>query len=229
MNRGEHIWTKAIGSAPDSIRNHPALKGLDLDWDAMGQPGVRPAPLVTKTLMFMAESGNLSGDPGGPMFRAYDKATGEVKAEIRLPERASGAPMTYLHKGRQYVVIAVATQEHPAELVALALPDPNRPAQVAAIPEATPASITPVAAPSATSEELANGRAVYEKSCIMCHGPGGGGVPGGPPKITGLSEVASINRVITSGGVQMPPMAAMLTLEEINDVTKFVAAGLPAE
>ena len=57
------------------------------------------------------------------MFRAYDKRTGAVVAEIELPSKATGAPMTYLHEGRQYIVIAVATQRHPAELVALALPN----------------------------------------------------------------------------------------------------------
>src|SRR5690606_12030533 len=125
MNRGEHQWWRAIGSAPDYVRNHPDLQGLDLDFDKMGQPGVRPVPLATKTLLFMAESGNLSGDPGGRMFRAYDKQNGTTVAEIELPAKASGGPMTYLHKGRQYIVIAVATQEHPAELVALALPKPG--------------------------------------------------------------------------------------------------------
>jgi glucose dehydrogenase len=230
MNRGEHVWTKAIGSAPDAIRNHPALKGLNLDWDAMGQPGVRPSPLVTKTLMFMAESGNLSGDPGGAMFRAYDKATGDVKAEIKLPERASGAPMTYLHRGRQYIVIAVATQEHPAELVALALPDPKRPAQVASVAAVDPraASATPApAAVAATPDEIASGRDVYSRSCTICHGPGGAGVPGGPPKLTGHSDVEAMKRTISGGGAQMPPMANLLTAEEIDDVAKFVAAGMP--
>ena len=120
--QGEHVWSRSIGGAPDSIRNHPALKGLKLDFDKMGQPGVRPGPLATKTLLFLAEAGNLSGDPGGPMFRAYDKRTGDVIAEIALPSKASGAPMTYLYEGRQYIVIAVSTQQHPAELVGLALP-----------------------------------------------------------------------------------------------------------
>lgn len=243
MNRGEHVWTKAIGSAPGEIRNHPALKGLKLDWDAMGQPNVRPSPLVTGTLMFMAEAGNLSGDPGGPMFRAYDKTTGEVKAEIALPDKASGAPMTYLHKGRQYIVIAVATQDHPAELVALALPDPKRPAQAAAAdPPATTASAAPSAAPAqaapasatiapptpaATPAEISNGQAVYARACVMCHGPGGAGVPGGPPKLTGRTDVAAMKRFIAGGGAQMPPMANLLTAEEIDDAAKFVAAGLP--
>ena len=30
--------------------------------------------------------------------------------------------MTYMHKGRQYIVLSVAGPGHPAELVALALP-----------------------------------------------------------------------------------------------------------
>jgi quinoprotein glucose dehydrogenase len=242
MNRGEHVWTKPIGSAPASIRNHPALKGLNLDWDAMGQPGVRPAPLVTKTLMFMAESGNLSGDPGGPIFRAYDKATGEVRAEITLPERASGAPMTYLHKGRQYIVIAVATQEHPAEFVALALPDPNKPAAAIASSAPPPTdAVQPASAPSApapapqaaatppTPDELVTGRSVYARACVMCHGPAGAGIPGGPPRLAGLKDVPAMKRAIASGGANMPPMATMLTAAEIDAVAKFTAAGFPPE
>ena len=35
---------------------------------------------------------------------------------------ATGAPMTYLHLGRQYIVVAVADEDHAPELVALALP-----------------------------------------------------------------------------------------------------------
>lgn len=31
--------------------------------------------------------------------------------------------MTYMHKGRQYIVLSVAGPGHPAELVALALPE----------------------------------------------------------------------------------------------------------
>jgi mono/diheme cytochrome c family protein len=53
--------------------------------------------------------------------------------------------------------------------------------------------------------------------------------PRRPPKITGLSDLASISRFITGGGAQMPPMAAMLTADGIDDVAKFVAANLPAE
>src|SRR5690606_33436250 len=122
MNQAQHIWSRSIGGAPDYIREHPDLRGLGLDFDNMGQPMVRPSPLLTSTLMFMGEAGHLGSEPGGPMFRAYDKISGEVVAEIELPSKASAAPMSYMHNGHQYIVIAVATTDHPAELVALALP-----------------------------------------------------------------------------------------------------------
>jgi len=41
-----------------------------------------------------------------------------------LPAGTTGAPMTYLFEGKQYIVIAVGGREHPGELVALALPTP---------------------------------------------------------------------------------------------------------
>ena len=68
MNRGRHTWSRSIGPASDYIRQHPDLQGLDLDFDNMGHPMIRPSPLVTATLLFLAEAGHLSGDPGGPMF-----------------------------------------------------------------------------------------------------------------------------------------------------------------
>ena len=39
-----------------------------------------------------------------------------------LPAGTSGAPMTYLHEGKQYVVVAVSDNDHEGELIALALP-----------------------------------------------------------------------------------------------------------
>ena len=51
-----------------------------------------------------------------------DRRPGEILAEIELPNAQSGLPMTYLHEGRQYIVISVGGGGHPAELVALALP-----------------------------------------------------------------------------------------------------------
>ncbi len=126
MNRGEHVWRQAIGGAPDSVRNNPALKGLNLDFDHMGQWNISPGAVVTKTLMFMGEGGGII-QGGGPMFRAYDKATGRIVHEMELPAPTTAAPMTYLYKGRQYIAVVVSAPNHPAELVALALPTEQQP------------------------------------------------------------------------------------------------------
>jgi quinoprotein glucose dehydrogenase len=58
---------------------------------------------------------------GGPMFRAYDKASGGIFWEVELEAGTTGAPISYLHDGRQYIVVAIGDSQHSAELVAFAL------------------------------------------------------------------------------------------------------------
>ena len=120
MNRGEHLWMAANGDGPN---DHPLLEGLDLP--PLGNAN-RPAPLVTGSLLFIGEGSDaVIGTPGthwGTEFRAYDKATGEVVWETDLPSGTTGGPMTYLHEGKQYIVVAVGGSDHPAEYVALGLP-----------------------------------------------------------------------------------------------------------
>ena len=62
------------------------------------------------------------GRIGKPILRAHDKATGDIVAEIALPAPQTGLPMSYAIDGEQYIVVAVAGADHPAELVALKLP-----------------------------------------------------------------------------------------------------------
>ena len=89
----------------------------------------RPAPLVTKTLLFIGEGSDaVIGTPQAPWawgkkFRAYDKATGQVIWETELPSRTIGAPMTYMRRGRQDIVVPVGAKDHPAEFVAFGLSD----------------------------------------------------------------------------------------------------------
>jgi quinoprotein glucose dehydrogenase len=122
LNKGDILWSVANG---DGLRNHPAFKGLDLP--PIGKPG-RLAALVTKNLVFMGEGSDTGvglppgGTYGGDMFRAFDKKTGAIVWEMALPAGTSGAPMTYMHNGRQYIVVAVSGRQAPGELIALALP-----------------------------------------------------------------------------------------------------------
>jgi quinoprotein glucose dehydrogenase len=121
LNKGDIIWRAVNGDGP---RDHPALKPLNLP--PLGQPG-RASALVTKSLVFLGEGGRrgIARVPvwgGGKMFRAFDKATGQVVWETELPGGTTGAPMTYTANGKQYIVVAVGWENNPSELVALALP-----------------------------------------------------------------------------------------------------------
>jgi glucose dehydrogenase len=62
------------------------------------------------------------GVGGGPTLRAHDKMTGEILAEIELPNAQTGVPMTYEHDGKQYLVMVVSGGGTAAEIVAYALP-----------------------------------------------------------------------------------------------------------
>ncbi|MGI9592800.1 MAG: PQQ-binding-like beta-propeller repeat protein [Myxococcota bacterium] len=120
LDTGEHLWQVPAGSGP---RNHRRLRGLDLPPLGSGAP---TCVLVTKTLLLAGDGAELF-DPnvGEPILRAFDKATGAVVGEVRVPSLVRGCPMTYEHQGRQYIVLAVAAYDRP-ELVALALPERRR-------------------------------------------------------------------------------------------------------
>ncbi|MYD86398.1 MAG: PQQ-binding-like beta-propeller repeat protein [Acidobacteria bacterium] len=124
LNAGDIAWQVPNGEGP---RDHPALRDLDLPW--LGQGG-RASVLVTKSLVFLGEGGNTGvatlpqwwNGPGGKTFRAYDNATGEIVWEIELPGGTTGAPMTYMVDGRQYIIATVGWDDMGSELVAMALP-----------------------------------------------------------------------------------------------------------
>ncbi|MEE2965170.1 MAG: PQQ-binding-like beta-propeller repeat protein [Acidobacteriota bacterium] len=120
LNRGTHAWQVANGRG---LREHPALLGLDLP--PLGVAS-RPVALVTATLLFIGEGGNVFGgiqpNMWGRTFRAYDKGTGNVLWETDLPAGTTGGPMTYLHDDKQFIVVPIGGQAYPAEWVALALP-----------------------------------------------------------------------------------------------------------
>ncbi len=123
MIKGEIAWQIANGDTPPEIKNHPLLRGVNLPRTGSQS---RAGTLVTKTLLFAGE-----GYGGQPMFRAYDKKTGQILWESKIPAGPqTGLPISYLYKGKQYIVFAAsgdAASQTPALIVAYALDDPNRP------------------------------------------------------------------------------------------------------
>ncbi len=122
LNRGEILWQVPNSDTPEWIREHPALEGVELGRTGQSDRG---GLLVTKTLLFAGEGSGMFAafGTGGPMFRAHDKATGEILWEFELPANQSGTPMSYEVDGRQFIVVAVGAPDHAAEFVALALPE----------------------------------------------------------------------------------------------------------
>src|SRR5215469_7074707 len=121
LNKGDIVWQVAHGETPDNIRNNPALKGVNIP--RTGRPGVFGV-LVTKTLVISGERGTFTTPSGekGAMLRAYDKATGKDVGAVFMPAGQTGTPMTYMLGGKQYIVVAIAGQGFPAELIAFKLP-----------------------------------------------------------------------------------------------------------
>jgi quinoprotein glucose dehydrogenase len=122
MNTGDIVWQKTHSSTPDDIKNHPALKGLDLP--RLGQPGrTFIGVLTTKNLVIAGEGGVHTNAAGNrvALLRAYDKLTGADAGEVEMPNKQTGSPMSYQIDGKQYIVLAVSGNDG-AELLAYALP-----------------------------------------------------------------------------------------------------------
>ena len=113
LNRGEMLWRVPSGEGQPSLRNHPALKGVDL-----------PARLGTPSPVgvIVTQGGLVIGGGGEPWLYAYDSSNGREVWRGRVRRPVSGTPMTYRSRsGRQFIVAATGGGED-ATLVAFALP-----------------------------------------------------------------------------------------------------------
>jgi quinoprotein glucose dehydrogenase len=129
LNTGNHQWMAPVG---DLAQSNPVLRQLGLRH--LGRPA-RGHLLLTKTLLIIGQEGNTQREGIGkspaatvpnfeihdPTLCAYDKATGKNVGEVALPRNATGAPMTYLLNGKQFIVVATGGSNLPAELIALCL------------------------------------------------------------------------------------------------------------
>jgi quinoprotein glucose dehydrogenase len=124
LDRGELMWQTPHGDTPDNVRNHPALKGLNIP--KTGQPNASGVGLlVTKTLVIIGDPQvtTTPEHPRGAMLRAYDKKTGQQVGALYMPAPQSGSPMTYSLNGRQYIIVAVSGGNYSGEYLAFALPE----------------------------------------------------------------------------------------------------------
>ena len=98
MNTGEHLWYIPVGETPERVLNHPELQDLDIPNTGTGKLAQMT---VTSTLLIYA--GNISD--GTPFLFAVDKASGRQLGKVEAPGNSSYGMMTYIHEGRQYLIL----------------------------------------------------------------------------------------------------------------------------
>ncbi|HUF75991.1 MAG TPA: PQQ-binding-like beta-propeller repeat protein [Longimicrobiales bacterium] len=125
MNTGDKLWDIPIGQTPERLTGHPLLQGVDIP--PTGGTGNSIQMVVGDLLLQTTE--DLRGDAetsenGAPLLHARDKRTGEILASVELPAPGQYGMMTYMHEGRQYIVVQAgsAKRGQPGRLVALRLP-----------------------------------------------------------------------------------------------------------
>ncbi len=121
LDRGDLVWQVPHGDTPDAVRNHPALKGMNIP--KTGQQG-SVGLVVTKTLVILGDPQvtTTPDHPRGTMLRAYDKGTGKEVGAVWMPAPQSGSPMTYAVDGKQYIIVAISGGNYSGEYLAFALP-----------------------------------------------------------------------------------------------------------
>ena len=122
MDKGELMWSTPHGDTPDAVRNHPALKGVNIP--KTGQQG-NVGVVVTKTLVVVGDPSvtTTPEHPRGAMLRAYDKNSGAQVGAVWMPAPQSGSPMTYIANGKQYFIVAISGGNYSGEYIAFSLPE----------------------------------------------------------------------------------------------------------
>ncbi|MCC7003783.1 MAG: PQQ-binding-like beta-propeller repeat protein [Gemmatimonadaceae bacterium] len=118
MNSGDKKWWIPNGGMIPVRSTDPLFAGVNLPPRAAGG---QAQVIVTKTLVIYG-TGRSGGVPNAkPQLFAVDKATGKQVGAVEIPSRTTAVPMTFMHKGKQYIVFAMGAGGGTA-LVALRLP-----------------------------------------------------------------------------------------------------------
>ncbi|HEV8366191.1 MAG TPA: hypothetical protein VGQ52_21940, partial [Gemmatimonadaceae bacterium] len=121
MNSGDKVWWAPNGTMLKVNSSSPLFAGVTLpEVGGRGQAQV----ITTKSLVIHGTGRN--GQENPPQLFALDKATGKQVGAVRIPSRTTAVPMTFMHRGKQYIVFATGAGAN-TSLVALKLPNGNKP------------------------------------------------------------------------------------------------------
>jgi quinoprotein glucose dehydrogenase len=123
LNTGEYAWKVNLGE-------YPALAAQEMKDTGSENYG---GPIVTAGGIVFIGATNYD-----QKFRAFDKATGKLLWETKLPFSGNATPATYMIDGKQYVVIAAGggkDPKHPSGGVYVAFALPESDPKTAAAPQ----------------------------------------------------------------------------------------------
>lgn len=163
-------------------------------------------------------------------LQAFEATTGKPLWKFQTGAGANNVATIFRHKGKQYVTFyaggnALAGTAHGDNLWLFALDGTL--AEVApgqgghAILHAGERAAAPV---TTLPGNAAAGRRIYANDCSICHGAAGTGGNGGPnlTTIATAKDSAIVRKQVTNGGGAMPPFNAVLTEQQIADVSAYV-------
>ena len=106
MNTGEHLWMIPHGDTAtrdqEAFRDSPLMQGVAFDTN-VGRRG-QAAMAATSTLLLA--TGQTADNK--PHLFGIDKKTGKRVGAVETPRVGGYGLMTYLHQGKQYVIIPVS-------------------------------------------------------------------------------------------------------------------------
>jgi glucose dehydrogenase len=120
MSSGDKAWWIPNGGQLLPVETKdPLFAGVTLPPAA---PGRGHAQIITTKTLVIYGTGRGGGPPNAkPQIYAVDKASGKQVGAVAIPTRTSAVPMTFMHKGQQYIVFATGAGGN-TSLVALNLP-----------------------------------------------------------------------------------------------------------
>ncbi|HEY0930325.1 MAG TPA: PQQ-binding-like beta-propeller repeat protein [Gemmatimonas sp.] len=118
MKSGDKAWWMPNAGFIKQTSRDPLWSGVNIPQ----LPGRGQAQAITTKSLVIYGTGRSGGLPGEPpKLFALDKKTGKQVGALEIPAKTTAVPMTFLHKGDQYIVFATGAEEN-TSLVALKLP-----------------------------------------------------------------------------------------------------------
>jgi alcohol dehydrogenase (cytochrome c) len=161
---------------------------------------------------------------------ALDSDTGLKLWEFQTGAGMNAPATSFEHDGKQYVVALSAGNvligSAKGDSVWLFGLDGTLPPAAERDTESRTTAV-PAPAPSVEPEALAaEGAQVYQTACVACHGEDGTGGHGGGAPLDQVKDPAAVIAMVTDGRGSMPPLAGVLTPEQIRAVAAYVTNGL---